>query len=488
MEGMVDLKQIVLVGTKIRMRPVLMTAFVASLGFLPMAMSHGAGAEVQRPLASVVIGGLLLATLLTLFVLPVLYVLVTKLSLTKINIKTSVVFLVVTFSLTGVSMAQSPISYKAALDSALTNNLTVKNEKLRANYKEQLIQTATALNSTDVLGEYGRLNSRYSDNRFSVSQSLDFPVVYARKKNLFKEDWKIASINVELKEKEVRMQVGNSYFAFLVLSEKRKLLQVMDSVYAAYLSKAEMRILLGETTILEKITIENQRIQIGNQLKQLEDALTIEQLHFQWLLNTNEKYIPLMTSEKVPYVSSNGNVPSITNHPAIKLVEEQVKNAIANYKLEKAKLLPSLSFGYVSGTMYGFGADNNFYTHSSRFNAGQIGVKIPIFSKQLQTIKLAKINTQIVTSEAFTERLRFQKEVDALVKQFETQNQIIRELENKALPNAKIIFETAQKQFVNGEIDYLEWALLINQSISIQSDYQDALMKYNQLAIQISNM
>jgi cobalt-zinc-cadmium resistance protein CzcA len=57
-------------GTKIRLRPVLMTATVASLGFLPMALSHGAGAEVQKPLATVVIGGLLTATFLTLFVLP----------------------------------------------------------------------------------------------------------------------------------------------------------------------------------------------------------------------------------------------------------------------------------------------------------------------------------------------------------------------------------------------------------------------------------
>ncbi|MEP7109120.1 MAG: CusA/CzcA family heavy metal efflux RND transporter, partial [Ferruginibacter sp.] len=73
MEGLTDLKRIVLMGTKVRLRPVLMTAFVASLGFLPMAVSNGAGAEVQRPLATVVIGGLLIATFLTLFVLPVLY-------------------------------------------------------------------------------------------------------------------------------------------------------------------------------------------------------------------------------------------------------------------------------------------------------------------------------------------------------------------------------------------------------------------------------
>ncbi len=72
---MTDVHQRIKWGALIRLRPVLMTAAVASLGFLPMALSAGAGAEVQRPLATVVIGGLLTSTLLTLLVLPVLYAL-----------------------------------------------------------------------------------------------------------------------------------------------------------------------------------------------------------------------------------------------------------------------------------------------------------------------------------------------------------------------------------------------------------------------------
>ena len=68
-----NLREAVLQGAATRLRPVLMTALVASLGFIPMAFSHGAGAEVQRPLATVVIGGLVTSTLLTLLVLPSLY-------------------------------------------------------------------------------------------------------------------------------------------------------------------------------------------------------------------------------------------------------------------------------------------------------------------------------------------------------------------------------------------------------------------------------
>ena len=65
-------------GGTSRLRPVLMTALVASLGFLPMALSNGEGAEVQRPLATVVIGGLLIATFLTLYLLPIMYIWIEK--------------------------------------------------------------------------------------------------------------------------------------------------------------------------------------------------------------------------------------------------------------------------------------------------------------------------------------------------------------------------------------------------------------------------
>ena len=73
MEGGMSRRQAIMNGALTRLRPVVMTALVASLGFVPMALATGAGAEVQKPLATVVIGGLISATLLTLLVLPALY-------------------------------------------------------------------------------------------------------------------------------------------------------------------------------------------------------------------------------------------------------------------------------------------------------------------------------------------------------------------------------------------------------------------------------
>lgn len=98
-EGLYNLTEIIMKGTATRLRPVIMTATVASLGFLPMALSHGSGAEVQKPLATVVIGGLISATLLTLIVLPLLYVVVERISIRVSKPTTFVLLLVALFIL-----------------------------------------------------------------------------------------------------------------------------------------------------------------------------------------------------------------------------------------------------------------------------------------------------------------------------------------------------------------------------------------------------
>lgn len=97
-EGETDLEDIVLKGTSVRLRPVLMTAAVASLGFLPMALATSSGAEVQKPLATVVIGGLISSTILTLIVLPCLYIYFERIRVRPKAAALSVIFLLLSVS------------------------------------------------------------------------------------------------------------------------------------------------------------------------------------------------------------------------------------------------------------------------------------------------------------------------------------------------------------------------------------------------------
>jgi len=482
-EGMTDLRRIVLMGTKIRMRPVLMTAFVASLGFLPMAMSHGAGAEVQRPLASVVIGGLLLATFLTLFVLPILYVIFSKVTQNKkmkVGNSIAMIFLFICFN----GISQTPISIQSAIDMAVENNLNLKNDKLRSEYQKQLVKTSGAISQTTIQGEYGRLNSMYYDNRVNISQSLEFPTVYINHKKMLNEEWKKSELNVQLRTVELKRSVSQAYFNLINLQKKKQLLLEIDSIYATYLERTNLRIKFGEANIIEKATIENQRIQIGSQLKQLSADLSAELIYFQSILNSPEPLIPSSSEVKM---QMNGQIDTILllKHPSLQVLDADVQIATASIKLEKAKIYPSLFVGVSSGTMYGTGSDNKDYNYSTRFNNAQLGIGIPIFTKQKQVVNASKINAQVATNSLEIEQKNFQDQFEISVKQFEVQKEIVDELEKIALPNGKLIFETAQKQFMNGDINCLEWAMLVNQSIAVQSNYQDAIFKLNERTIQL---
>ena len=485
-EGMNDLERIVLMGTKVRLRPVLMTAFVASLGFLPMALSNGAGAEVQRPLATVVIGGLMIATFLTLFVLPILYILFEKKN-NVTNKKTIVTMTILLVSLfVNQANAQTPIDLKSAMDTAIKNNVLVKNEKLKTEYQKKLIKTAASIPQTNVVGQYGQINSYFYDNSIAVSQSFNFPTVYVNQKKLLTEEWKTSVLTSSLKEADTKKMVRQVFYTFLYLKEKEKLLFKNDSIYAAFLSKANLRFTNGESNILEKTTAETQRGAIAIQLNQLEQDIELIKLQFMLLLNTTTHFIPTETSVKIDFnLTNDSNL--VNQHPFLKIIEQQKKMSVLNSKLEKSKLMPDLSIGYYNMTMNGAGADNNYYNSSTRFQSVQVGLGIPLFFGSYKAkINASKINQYISENDYVIERNNLQLGYKSVIGQYQTNLETVNYFEKTALKNAKLIFETANKQFLNGELNYLEWVMLTNQAIGIQSNYLDAVKNLNETIIQIN--
>lgn len=487
--GETDSRKIVLEGTKHRLRPVLMTAFVASLGFLPMAISTGAGAEVQRPLATVVIGGLLIATFLTLFVLPVLYILFDKIGNKKSsngNSKIVAAVLLLFFFASLNANAQTPITLQSAIDTALKNNLSVKNEILNAEYQKKLKAAAVDIPQTTITGEYGQFNSFYKDNKFGIGQSISFPAVYAKQKSLQNETYKSSVLNIAMKEAELKKQVSEVFYSLIYLSEKKKLLQQTDSMFAEFQAKAILRFNKGESNILEKTTAETQRGQIAIQLKQLNTDLEILQLQFQLLLNTTTQFTPTADNPKLSFTVSL-DTSAIFNHPQLKFLQQQKQISLVNTQLQRAKLFPDLHIGYNNMTIQGNGADNIFYSQSTRFSSVQFGIGVPLFFGSQK----AKINSsktlQLISENNYQSGLQTMKtEYESAFKQYQTQLETVKYFEDTALNNAATITKTANQQFSNGEINYLEWTMLINSATAIQSNYADAVRELNLAIIQLN--
>lgn len=482
--GIRNIVRIVIDGGESRLRPVLMTAAVASLGFIPMAISTGAGAEVQRPLATVVIGGLILATLLTLFVLPLLYVNIEngfKMKKPKSKHVASVLLIFMLFS--GIKMkAQTIISLDKAVQTALQNNRNLKNEKLRSDYAKALIKTSNAdIPQTAVTADYGQINSAYNDMKFGISQSIAFPTVYQKQKNLHSEEWKKSQLNVSLKEFELKKAVSQSYFQMVYWKDKEKLLNETLQLYTQFLDKASLRLKAGESNILEKTTASNQKSAIEIQLKQVQQEIKTLQLQFSWLLNSETEYLPLENSRPVLLLQENAS------HPLLHVLEQQKTVAGKQTEVEKSRLLPDLQIGYNLNSFKGMGPDDKLYSATPQFQSVMVGVGIPIFSGgQKARIHASKVAESIAENDWHNTEFALEKKQQQLKQMYQTNLEIINRYETDELKNADIITKTAQQQFINGEINYLEFVMLVNQAVLLKSNYADALLKLNESVVELN--
>jgi cobalt-zinc-cadmium resistance protein CzcA len=484
--GLTNLNRIVLMGTKIRLRPVMMTAFVASLGFLPMALSSGAGAEVQKPLATVVIGGLMIATLLTLFVLPILYIIFEKTGTSKLSKMPAALLIVMACSGIMNANGQERISLQAAIDTALKNNLSVKNEKLKAEYQQKLISSSANIPQANLSTEFGQINSIYNDNRFGLSQSFSFPTVYSNQKKVLNEEWKASVLGISLKEAEIKRTVSQIYHSLIILKEKEKLLQQADSIYSEFVKKANLRFKTGESNVLEKATAQSQRAGIFLQLKSLQEEIQLAKLQLQLVLNSTNSFFPAGSSIRMD-LPAGISVMELGEHPLLKISDQQKLITSANTRLEESKKLPDLSIGYFNTSIHGTGADNILYSSSKRFNSGHIGIGIPIFAgAQKARVNASKVRELIADNDYQNQLQSIKNQYQSAKSQYESYLEAANYFEQNSLPEAKIISQTADKQFINGEINYLDWVMLNNQAIMIRNNYLDLIKALNESIINLN--
>ncbi|WP_026976413.1 CusA/CzcA family heavy metal efflux RND transporter [Flavobacterium tegetincola] len=484
-EGMTDFRRIVLMGTKVRLRPVLMTAFVASLGFLPMALSNGAGAEVQRPLATVVIGGLMIATLLTLFVLPILYIVFEKgFTITKKTPTTTLLVLLLIGSSFNM-VAQEKITLQEALKIAIDSNQMGKIERLKTQYQKELIASNANLPKTVVATEFGQYNSAYNDTRFGISQSFELPTVYSRQKKVLTSEYKSAEALANLHQLTLKKEVMHTFYGLLTLKEKERLLQKSDSLLSEFLKKATLRQQKGESNLLEKATATLQLGQLQQQLIQLRQEKAVLQSSFQLLLNTETYLEPTATEIKLEYAAIESHAIE-KNHPQLATIEAQQNTVAAQTRLEKAKKLPMLSVGYFNTSITGTGPDNVLYNSSARFHSAQVGIDIPLFGgTQNARIKASKVQEEYL-KVAFSNQEKVLQNQLQIAEQNVTQTKAqVTYFETEGLPNALLIEKTANKQFYGGDINYLDWVMLTNQVISAKNNYIDSVYNYNESVIEL---
>jgi cobalt-zinc-cadmium resistance protein CzcA len=495
-DGISDIFERIYKGTSVRLRPVIMTAAVASLGFLPMALSQSGGAEVQRPLATVVIGGLITATFLTLVVLPILYYYFER----GIKVKPGAVapLLIIGlffFQFQEVKAQESPASFQSldeAIQVAIQNNPTLKAADLQTQQERALKGASWNLSKTNFSLTHGQYSSIYdNDNQFNISQSIEFPTVYANQNKLAKARMEASEWRKNATQNELVQQVKATWYILWFEKSKRQLLLEQDSIYQRFVRAAGLRYQTGESNLLEKATAESQVAEIKAMLQQNQSDIEIYQTQLQTLLNLESPIDITLGNLKARESSVLLDTQGIANNPTLAWFRQQMEVAEREKSVEKSRLLPDLTVGYFNQSLNGPNQDLDgnpvTFTSSDRFTGFQVGIAIPIFGAKSQgsVIKAAELKKQENEARLQAVTNELQGRLRSLIQQYQKFQTSIDYYEQNALPQAELILKQAQKGFENGEIGYVEYIQGLNRALTVRFNYLDILNQYNQTIIQI---
>lgn len=483
-DGITDVIQRVIEGTKIRLRPVLLTAAVASLGFLPMALSAGAGAEVQRPLATVVIGGLITATMLTLIVLPVLYILfskkagtmtspLTKVASTLVAILCSQLFFVTD------ATAQNRISFAAAYDTALKNNLQLRSNDLQIERSRILSRSWREIPKTGIFVENEDTNPQDTKGilKVGLSQSIEWPGMYKARKNLLEQQVTSVELAKQISALEIKRDLQLVYYSLGYLQSRQVLWQRLDSIYSSLAQAAILRVRTGESAGLDSIAASAKSKEVSVQVRQLSHDILAQQELLKKYMGTPVNYLPETTMAGKVVVSLIDS--AISDHPQLKYQQQNVSVAAAQVNVQKQTGKPAFDGRFFSQRLYGL---------KDPYSGFSVSVGVPLFggSSYRNKIRAAAIERSYQQTLYDYEKISISTAYVHSWQKLQKDNELLLYYESTGLVQAEEIMKAANIAYRAGEISFAELSQFLTQSIDIQKNYLDILHQYNQSAIHLN--
>jgi cobalt-zinc-cadmium resistance protein CzcA len=482
------LMMVVIRGTASRLRPVLLTAAVASLGFLPMALSHGSGAEVQKPLATVVIGGLISATLLTLFILPILYVIFEK-PLTRMKRKNVSLMILLLVSMPNL-FAQQILTYDKATQLLTERNGKYKSAILEQEKQELLGKSNSGMPSTTINGIMGQYNSYYKkDNNITINQTIPFPTSFKEEKNLGVEKGKLAQIESVLLLRDLEQQLAISFDQYGYTQTQIQYLKELDSSLQQLEDKSKVRMELQDISRLDYSLVQTKRMRIANDVSLLESQLMGEKRKIAALLNMEESSFRL---ELAPYQAMLNAMPKwdVSNHPIAQWYEQQKDIYLQEKQVNFSHQLPEINLGYFNQTLVGVqnvnGVDTKF-TQANRFQGYMVGANVPLFWGAYKTRNQAtSLSMQQNELESNQSKQAMQGEMNQLIEQLAMLSVSLEKLGGQLNNELRYLSEDAKVKFDVGEISFIEFLQIQQQRNELELTYLQLINQYNQTSIQLN--
>ena len=477
-EGVTDLSERIKQGARRRIRPIMLTALTDIFGFLPMAISTSAGAEVQQPLATVVIGGMITSTLLTLFVLPILYRWTETRSFRPSIGKGAAIILLIgglnVFAASPIIAQQKDslpaITMEEAVSKALSNFPELRTSRLQIEQQETLKKTAWDLGNTQIFTggeEIGESGQGVYTTIGVQQQNIDVFGI-APKLKVQRQRIALAEAALNLNELQLIQQVKEAYATAYVTRINLELYERLDSVYQEFQRAAQIRYEVEETSRLAYLAATNQVKQIALLKEQSEydyaDALTKLNL---WL--ASDTLYTVSSSGQETWIKPLILADSIGNHPLLQMASQRINVADAERRAASTALLPKLNARYGAQEI---GGQLGFYQF-------QVGISIPLFFLPQQgRVQSAKIQHQIAEQEYRQTQMELRAGYQSLVQQYRKWLASWQFYEDEALPLAREQRQGAILAYKEGAIDYVSFIQNLKEAVQVEVNAQEALDQY----------
>lgn len=490
-EGMSDVLERIQMGTKVRLRPVIMTAAVASFGFLPMALSTSAGAEVQKPLATVVIGGLISATLLTLIILPVLYYYFEeKIKLKNVKMKTTVlIYLIISASAFAQSSDTLNVDLKTALKYASENNPDLQAGRLEIESNKKMENSYFELPKTELEFVYGQFSSINKDNLFNIAQTIPFPTVFSSQKNLYEAKTLSSELDLLITKCEIIYRVYSVTDKIKYYSSIINEMKILDSLYKGFVNAASIRYNAGEANILEKTTADTKYGELIQLIEQNKTDLLNSVSELKSIMNYGGE-IKLTDNTLQPKTLNTGiDTAMINKNPVLQNLFQKVVIAEKTGSLELARNLPDITIGYFNQSLVGNQEVNGsevYYDRNKRFTGFNVGISVPVtFFSNTAKVKSIELQKKSLQRKAESEKLILKNQMKQVYMDYLKNKSAYDYYLQTALPNSELILKSAQKSYELGEIGYIEYNEALETFAGIRMNYLNILFHLNQSIIEI---
>ena len=469
-------RRVIARGTAHQLRPVFLTGLVASLGFVPMAIATSAGAEVQRPLATVVIGGLIVSTVLTLLIIPVFYQIVSYTVVWKRRFsakKFLFFFLLLAVMLPFTAKAQEKVTMEQAIELAKQNHPRLKIASAAIRQVKAGRGEVLELSPTEMNYSWGQLNGELrKDKQWEVTQGLGSLLTPFYKNALVNRQVETGTFYRKIVEKEVVAEVKRAWAYYLYACNLRALYSDQNKLAGQLQRMGELRYQQGEITLLEKNMTTSMAVDMKNRLFQAQEEEKLALSRLNWVCYADRPLIPADTA--LVLFPVDYQVPSFSE-VHLNYFQSQANEAKAQLNVERSRFFPELSFGYVRQDILPL----------KGLNSWMVGVSFPVyFLPRHSKIKQAKVAAVIARTEAEANTQNLYNKVSEAVASLRRQSESLRYYTTSALKEADELLKVANLQLQHSETNITEFIQAVNVARDIRRGYLETVYQYNIAALE----